>query len=310
MHRIDTAGNVGGLFVPPNPLTGQVPVVVDSAWLNDVQENIVQVILAAGIALVKGNTTQLLNAIRQLSPSGYAVDTGAANAAVVTLSPAPAALTDGMSIRVKFSYANTGATTINVNALGAVAIDWDGAALAAGAVEPDSVAELVYDSTGPKWQLISLPQPADQLGNGFLTKMAAGTIKANITGSTAAPADVPISSLLGAMGFNYLAAANGFLQFPAALGGIMIQWGTSTVSAISGGYGNTAVAFAGGGFPNNCWGIVGSPTSNDSGSPTSTGNNYSDIFYGKTTAGFSMRLDNEQGASGSSISAFWVAIGD
>lgn len=66
MHRINTPGNFGGMFVPPNPLTGQQAVGVNSSWLNDVQENIVQVILAAGIALVEGNYGQLLAAIQAL----------------------------------------------------------------------------------------------------------------------------------------------------------------------------------------------------------------------------------------------------
>ncbi len=63
MHRIDTPGNVGGLFVPPNPLTGQQPVVIGSAWLNDLQENIMAVLAAGAIAPVKGTYTQLRDAI-------------------------------------------------------------------------------------------------------------------------------------------------------------------------------------------------------------------------------------------------------
>jgi len=63
LHRIDTPGNVGGLFVPPNPMTGQQPVLVDSPWLNDVQENLCNLITGAGIALVKGNYNQLLAAV-------------------------------------------------------------------------------------------------------------------------------------------------------------------------------------------------------------------------------------------------------
>jgi hypothetical protein len=59
MHRIDTPGNAGGLFIAPNPLTGQQAVLVDSAWLNDVQETLCYPIGQAGIALVKGDYTQL-----------------------------------------------------------------------------------------------------------------------------------------------------------------------------------------------------------------------------------------------------------
>jgi hypothetical protein len=63
MHQIDTPGAVDGLFVNPNPETGQIPVVVDAAWLNDVQQTIIAPIAAAGIDLVKGNYGQLLAAL-------------------------------------------------------------------------------------------------------------------------------------------------------------------------------------------------------------------------------------------------------
>jgi len=63
VHRIDTPNNLAGLFRAPNPpLTG--PVVIDSAWLNDVQENLCNVITSANVALVKGNYFQLSSVLR------------------------------------------------------------------------------------------------------------------------------------------------------------------------------------------------------------------------------------------------------
>lgn len=63
MHRIDTADAVANRFndnvAIQNPTTR-----VTAAWLNDVQENLVQVIEAAGIALDKGNGGQLLAALQ------------------------------------------------------------------------------------------------------------------------------------------------------------------------------------------------------------------------------------------------------
>ncbi|MGI8839775.1 MAG: hypothetical protein ACR2F8_03155 [Caulobacteraceae bacterium] len=70
MHRIDTPGNVAGLFAPPDPVHGQVAVIVDSAWLNDLQENIMGVLAGAGIAPVKGDYTQLDAAIDILISGG------------------------------------------------------------------------------------------------------------------------------------------------------------------------------------------------------------------------------------------------
>ncbi|MBC2579684.1 hypothetical protein HGI79_05055 [Clostridium sp. DJ247] len=53
---------------------------------------------------------------------GYAVATGTANTYAVTLNPAPTAYVDGMALSVKINVASTGASTINVNGLGAKAI--------------------------------------------------------------------------------------------------------------------------------------------------------------------------------------------
>ncbi|MCP3025217.1 hypothetical protein [Cupriavidus basilensis] len=60
----------------------------------------------------------LLHAVQQ---SGLitAVDTGAANACAVSYTPAITALTDGMVLWFKAKTANTGASTLNVNGLGA-----------------------------------------------------------------------------------------------------------------------------------------------------------------------------------------------
>jgi hypothetical protein len=66
MHRIDTAGNVNGKFTDGNPQTGQEATLVSDAWLNDVQENLLAPLTAAGIAPIKGNGNQLLDAIISL----------------------------------------------------------------------------------------------------------------------------------------------------------------------------------------------------------------------------------------------------
>lgn len=64
MHRIDVpSATPEHLFTGGSP-TGGVPATTVSAdWLNDLQENVVAVIEAAGIPLVKGNYGQLLAAL-------------------------------------------------------------------------------------------------------------------------------------------------------------------------------------------------------------------------------------------------------
>ncbi len=69
MHRIDTPDAVDGLFQD----SGSPGTRVTDDWLNDVQENLALLIEGAGIALSKGDHTQLLDAIQSLAfrPGDY-----------------------------------------------------------------------------------------------------------------------------------------------------------------------------------------------------------------------------------------------
>lgn len=78
----------------------------------------------------------------------YAIDTGAANAYIVTLSPASTAYTAGMVVIMKAINTNIGTSTINVNALGVKNITKDGAtALTAGDILANEIVFLIYDGT-------------------------------------------------------------------------------------------------------------------------------------------------------------------
>jgi hypothetical protein len=66
MHRIDGPGNDGGMFTEGNATLGIPRTIVTDDWANAVQEEIVQSILATGLALNKPDNTQLLQAIRLL----------------------------------------------------------------------------------------------------------------------------------------------------------------------------------------------------------------------------------------------------
>lgn len=98
MHRIDHATAApGDLFTEGNPATATPATTVTDDWLNDVQENICAVVEAAGIPLVKGNFTQLLEAIKRLITGGDFKDSvRAATTANITLSGAQAI--DGVSV--------------------------------------------------------------------------------------------------------------------------------------------------------------------------------------------------------------------
>ncbi|MGV2066360.1 gp53-like domain-containing protein [Agrobacterium sp. 22-226-1] len=84
----------------------------------------------------------------------YAVAGGTANALTAVLSPVPAALTEGMTIRLKIATTNTGAVTLNVG-LGAVSVvSTLGAALIAGELQAGTIREFIW--TGAAWRLRAL----------------------------------------------------------------------------------------------------------------------------------------------------------
>jgi hypothetical protein len=69
MHRTDAPGNLAGLFTEGDPYGSPATggTVVDSAWLNDVQENLAKAIEGSGLVLEKGNFGQLFDAIQRIA---------------------------------------------------------------------------------------------------------------------------------------------------------------------------------------------------------------------------------------------------
>jgi len=92
----------------------------------------------------------------------YAVDTGTANAGVVTLSPAPAAYTSltGAPLRIrKVALANTGNYTINVNSLGAQSLLYpDGEQVPVLGLPASGIFTCVYDGLKFQLQSVTVPQ--------------------------------------------------------------------------------------------------------------------------------------------------------
>lgn len=109
----------------------------------------------------------------------FAQDTSvSANTITVALNPAPAALSNGQRVAVKIANSVTGATTMNVNGLGAVAVvTTSGAALTANAMVANGIYTLVYDANGNRWQL-----------QGFTAASATGLLPANNLSDVANPA--------------------------------------------------------------------------------------------------------------------------
>jgi len=115
----------------------------------------------------------------QAQAANYGVDTGTVNALAVTLTPAPSALIAGqIPLRVKVATTNTGAATLNVNGLGAVAIKLqNGTPIPAALLVAGGVYELCYD--GAAFQLLSYNSPIH--GFAILTISQVFTVPAGIT---------------------------------------------------------------------------------------------------------------------------------
>jgi len=99
----------------------------------------------------------------------YWIDSGSANTLVITPSPAIAAYEEGQRFVVRAAANNSGATTVNVNGLGPIAVQTpDGVALASGAILLGGLYEFTYDAnTAPdRWVMTS---PPSEIPDGMLS---------------------------------------------------------------------------------------------------------------------------------------------
>lgn len=113
--------------------------------------------VAAGTDTAKAVTSQGVAKAVQAGGYTYAADSGSANAITVALTPAPVAYSAGLAVEVKMNATNTGATTINVNGLGAKTVQMGGAALTAGQLVAGQIYCMIYDGTNFQLQSSSSP---------------------------------------------------------------------------------------------------------------------------------------------------------
>lgn len=156
------AGGTPGYFSAPNPQGGVPATVPGYEWFNNVQEELCNLITAAGLTLDVANQAQLVQAIIKIGLQGsyfnIAAAAGTADAITATYPVAIAALTNGMTLFVRATSANaTTAPTFTPNSgtIGAKPIvKGNGLALVAGDIAGGGHwIELQYDQTLDKWVL-------------------------------------------------------------------------------------------------------------------------------------------------------------
>lgn len=165
----------------------------------------------------------------QSQATNSANDIGTANAGIVTLVPVPASLANLYlaPIRIeKMSSTNSGAYTLNVNGLGVKNVVLSGNPLLAGQLPASQVFEVAWDGTS--FELTSNP---GYVGNPSLYPMPAGTVKANDTGGTASPQDIPYATFRASIGAQPIASNSGAGQFSSLIPNL----GAGTITVPAGG---------------------------------------------------------------------------
>jgi hypothetical protein len=149
----------------------------------------------------------------------YASDTGAANAYAVALSPAATSYVAGLDVAFKAANANTGASTLNVNSLGAKTVKkmYGGSLvdLSSGDISAGQIIKAKYDGT--YFQVVA---GVISGGGGASPPIQTGTpTQSGSPGQIVAVSD----GFYGARLYEYIGA---FAGLP-----LVVNWGTSSLSA-------------------------------------------------------------------------------
>lgn len=135
-----------------DPTTGTA---VEQSWFNRILANLRSVFTQSGMTVANstGDDNMLRDGVARQTQAGqmsYAADTGTVNAMVIALSPVPLnGYQAGMMCRVLVGNTNTGAVTLNVNALGAKSVVFGGSlrAISPGEFQAGDILNLGYDGT-------------------------------------------------------------------------------------------------------------------------------------------------------------------
>lgn len=132
----------------------------------------------------------------------YAADTGTANTYLAELPASPVGYVDGLALTFKASNANTGACTINVNALGVKSIAREnGTDLVSGDIVAGQMCTIRYSTTSGKFQLEGTSAPASAAAAALSAAAAASsaTTATNGAGTATAKANEAANSAAAAV---------------------------------------------------------------------------------------------------------------
>ncbi|RON52936.1 hypothetical protein BK666_02230 [Pseudomonas frederiksbergensis] len=162
-----TAAGTAGFFTDGNPATGVAATIMPAEYQNMLMMEVINVLNSAGVTPSKAVFTQLTTAIKALAQQGTSnstTDTGSANTIVASLAPVVATLVDQMVVKVLIAAANTGATTLNLNGLGARSVVGLGAtALQGGELAAGGRAAFVWAAAQNSWILLYCQAAASQV---------------------------------------------------------------------------------------------------------------------------------------------------
>lgn len=224
------AAGTPGFWTEGSPSGGLPATYVRASFLNMLQTELLNVIAAAAITPSKTAYDQLLTALRSNAlVSGAA--TGAANTYAVTFTPAVIGLVDGMVFWFKASATNTGATTLNINAIGTKPVV-GGAhiALQGGEIVANGKCMVVWNSALNSFVLVECTGAALQVGTATQSQHAATLAQ------------------LGLRGLVSLTASGNFTVPPGVYTLDVQGWGGGGGGGGSGGGGGTSGGGGGAGY--------------------------------------------------------------
>jgi len=271
MHRIDGPGATAeNRFTEGDPVAGTPATVVTDDFMNDVQEELISILAAAGVTPVKGTQNQLLQSLYKLAQNQVAqafTTAGTGTALTLTPSPAISAYAVNQRFSVKFHVDSGANPTLNASAKGAKAIKQYSAAGAkvAAVFFADQVGDVVYDGTD--WVLVNAinasPDATDTV-KGVVELATAAELLGGTDATRAATAAGLLAGFLGSGG----TSGTDWVKIPfrdkttGVRRELIIQW--TTVTSV----GSSAPNFSGSWpmtFPNGLLGCVATPVTSTSG---------------------------------------------